>query len=155
VEGNDIGVTYVARYAVRFEGLLMSLKEPDDDGPKDGFIRRLRKKTGPAATPLKASSMWVPNVMPMKSLLDFTTRLHLQVEVVTYMGEWLEDEIERWLARKGAFVQVYSYDSVLDWAEDLRRNPEIRAYYTPDEEERDIIGWQHCTVVRPSQTWGV
>lgn len=153
MEGNDIGVTYVARYAVRFEDLLMHVRvAPEGEKKKRFSLRRDRESANVVA---RASRQWRVNDMPMKSLLDFTNRMNLQVQVVTYLGEWYEEEIEQWLARKGAHVDVVSYDDPHEWAEDLRRNPEIKGYYTSDEAERDIIGWQHVTVVRPSQTWGV
>jgi hypothetical protein len=152
MEGNDIGVTYVARYAVRFEDLLMHEKAPPEEEKRKRFsLKRDKAPTSVART----SKQWRVNDMPMKSLLDFTGRMQLQVQVITYLGEWFEEEIEQWLARKGAYVDVTSYEDAYEWAEDLRRNPEIKGYYTSDEAERDIIGWQHVTVVRPSQTWGV
>jgi hypothetical protein len=152
MEGNDIGVTYVARYAVRFEGLLMHEKlEPEGEKPPSRWKRKREKAPTSVA---RESKKWRVNDMPMKSLLDFTTRMHQQVTVVTYMGEWFEEEIESWLARKGAQVEVISYEDAWEWAEDLRRNPEIKGYYTHDAEERDVLGWQHVTLVRPSQTWG-
>lgn len=152
MQGNDIGITYVARYAVKFEGLLMHRKEVPEE--KKGFFERLKVKDSDKAI-TRESKLWKPNDMPMKSLLHLVNQLKMQVQVVTYMGEWYEEEIEEWLARKGAFVDVVSYDDAWEWAEDLRRNTEIKGYYTDDPQERDTIGWQHVTVVRPTQTWGI
>lgn len=137
MEGNDIGVSYVARYAVRFEGLLMEEEEVEQ---KRFFRNRVQTK-------------WRVNDMAMKSLLHLIHQLKINVQVITYMGLDYEDEIATWLARKGAHVEVVGYDDPYEWAEDLRRDKEIQRYFTADAAERDIIGWQHVTVVRPSQPW--
>lgn len=139
MEDNDIGVSYVARHAVRFEGLLM-WEEVEEVG-------RFRKKK-------KEKVKWRVHDMAMKSLLHQLQQLKINVQVITYLGDDYEDEIETWLARKGAHVEVVSYDDPYEWAEDLRKDREIQRYYTADAAERDIIGWQHVTVVRPSQAWG-
>lgn len=152
MEGNDIGITYVARYAVKFEGLLMhEVEEPQEKKAKRRF--RLNRATEPFKHNRK-SALWRANDMPMKSLLHLLNQLHLEVEVITFMPPEYEEIIETWLARKGAFVECTSYTDTWEWAEDLRRNPEIKGYYTDDPVERDIIGFQHVTVVRPSSTWG-
>lgn len=151
MEGNDIGITYVARYAVKFEGLLMHEVLP----PEKKGVKKLIDRFAPSPLSDKtATRYWRPNDMPMKSLLHLLNKLHIEVEVITYMPPEYEEIIETWLARKGAFVECTSYPDTWEWAEDLRRNPEFKGYYTDDPLERDIIGFQHVTVVRPSSTWG-
>lgn len=146
MEDNDIGISYVARYAVKFEGLLMHFREEDEE-EKKGLRGLFKRNKG-------ADTVWVPNDMAMKSLLHLANHLHINVEVVTYMPDDVVSTIEEWLARKGAYVQVYAYADPFEWAEDMRRNTEIQRYYTDSPHERDIIGFQHVTVVRPSEQWG-
>jgi hypothetical protein len=151
LEGNDIGVSYVARYAVRFEDLLMYEQLPE---ARRGF-KGIVDKMSTSSKDWKATKYWKPYDMPMKSLLHLLTVLRVNVVVITYLDDDLVPVIESWLARKGAAVEVISYDDPYEWAEDLRRDPEIKRYFTSDLDERDILGWQHCTVVRTSQAWGL
>ena len=111
MEGNDIGVSYVARYAVKFEGLLCTVEEESPD-PK---WYQLRNRSEPIVR-------WKVNDMAMKQLLHVVNQLKINVEIITYMGDDQVEKIESWLARKGAFVQVYNYVDPFEWAEDLRRN---------------------------------
>lgn len=144
MQGNDIGISYVARYAVRFEGLLcdVQVEEPD---PK---WYQFRNRSEPVVK-------WKVNDMAMKQLLHIVNHLKINVEVITYMGDDQVEKIEQWLSRKGAFVQVYSYVDPFEWAEDMRRNSEVQRYFTADEAERDIIGFQYVTIVRPSEQWSM
>lgn len=150
MEGNDIGVSFIARYAVKFEDLLMYEVEP----PERTGVKKLLAKVSSTPKMEKATKYWRVHDMAMKQLLHLIHQLKINVEVITYMGEEYEEIIELWLARKGASVEVVSYDDPYEWAEDLRRDKEVQRYYTADVAERDIIGWQHVTVVRPSQPWG-
>lgn len=156
MQGNDIGVSYRLRYGCIAEGLLMSIPEGESPAdPPKGLLRRF-KATSPEHRendPVKEAKVWAVNEMPMKSLLHLTAKLGVSVDVYTFLGEEYVPVLERWLARKGAYVRVYGYDSVWDLMDDLRFDREVQTVFTSDEEMARIIGMR-ATVVPPTSTWG-
>jgi hypothetical protein len=154
VEGNDIGVTHHQHVACLFEGLLMT---PVVERPEErGLLSRIfdRKRPVPVDTKEMMVRTWRPNEKPLKSVIHLNDHLGIGVDVYTYLPSGFKEDIEHWLARKGASLPVYCYDDWAHLAEDLKFNRDVHTYFTPYEEEAKIIGWHRATVVSPDNTFG-
>jgi hypothetical protein len=146
MEGNDIAPFITSKIACMFENLLVSIPENDEQ-------RGLFKRKRPPLTIEEEVRRWRANELPLKSLIHITTRLEIGVEVYTYLDYRYHDAIEHWIARKGAIVNVFHYESVLDLAEDFKYNRDVRTLYTPFEKDAMILGLR-ATVVQSDKTWG-
>lgn len=146
MQGNDIAYTPQARFACKFEGVLMRLKEEQSSNKKGWFRRKETEAT--------VSGKWRPIDMGIKSLDRAVNVHHMPVTVVTFMGDFYADMIENWLFRKGISpYQVISYDDVWELREDLKYDREMRVYITDSQEEQDVLGIQRARVVTPDREW--
>ena len=162
MEGNDIGVTVHRHVACWFEGLLMHTISNDDmeDERKRNRLAFWRRKK--QVEPITEGDefirgmvrRWRPNEMPLKSIIHLTERLGIGVEVYTYYDPAFVPEIEHWLARRGANVQVYSFDSIRDLQDEMKYNRAVHTLFTPYEDDAAAIGWHRATVVNPDGTFG-
>lgn len=151
MEGNDIGITVQKHLACMFEGLLCSIA-PDQEIPKKSRIFG-REPSLPDKDMDKIVRSWVPNEMPIKSVIHLTKQLGIGVEVYTYYPEDFVEPIERWLGRKGISVNVHSYDDVMHLKEDFMYNRDVQVLFTPSERDAQILGIR-ATVVLPDKTFG-
>jgi hypothetical protein len=162
MEGNDIGVTVHQHVACWFEGLLMhtAANEEMEDERKHNRLAFWRKNKNIEAITegdeyIKATvRRWRPNEMALKSVIHLVEQLGIGVEVYTYYDPSFVPEITHWLARKGAIVQVYAYDSLRDLSDDLKYNRAVHTLFTPYEDDAATIGWHRATVVNPDGTFG-
>jgi hypothetical protein len=146
MEGNDIAPFITSKVACMLENLLVTIPSNDEQ-------RGLFKRKRPPLTIEDEVKRWRANELPIKSLIHITTRLEIGVEVYTYLDHRYHDSIEHWLARKGASVNVFHYENVLDLAEDFKYNRDVRTLYTPFEKDALILGLR-ATVAQPDKTWG-
>lgn len=151
MENNDIGVTLHQHFACMFEGLIVTIQDPEEAPRKKWFQRdsHITDDKDIAAIVRR----WRPNDLPLKSLYHLVNQLRIGMEVYTYYHEDFVDPIERWLARKGINVNVYSYDDVYHLGEDFKYNRDVRVLYTASEHDAQILGIR-TTVVSPEGTFG-
>lgn len=142
MQGNDIAADTVLTLGCMFEGLLVTIPEEEEE-KRSLFSRR---KAKPARR-------WEVNDMPMKALIHLTTKLQVRVEVYTYLAEDLREDVENFLARRGAVCTVIPAYDYMDLAEMIRFDRDIHQFYTTSEYEAQYIGMR-ATVVLPTQTWG-
>ena len=142
MENNDIAADTVLTLGCMFEGLLVTI--PEEEPEKRGLLRR--RKPSPARR-------WQVNEMPMKALIHLTTKLQVRVEVYTYMDEELLEDIEAFLARRGAICTVHPAYDYMDLAEIIKFDRDIHQFYTTSEHDAQYFGMR-ATVVLPTQTWG-
>lgn len=151
MEKNDIAPTTQSHVACMFEGLLIQEALVMDE-PK----RRLWRKAPDLNEDQhveQIARMWRANEMPLKSVIHLVNQLDVGVEVYTYLDYDFHDAIEHWLARKGAAVQVYHYQSVDDLYEDFRFNRDVHTLFTPYPHEAALLGMR-ATVVSPEGKFG-
>lgn len=140
MEGGDIAAFSRPERACIFEGLLAS--------PPQKF--RMLFKRAPEDTPsLKG---WRANEMPLKSLVDSTNRLGVHTLVFTLMGASFEDEIYRWLIKKGVTCTVFAYDSLEEAIDDFKYNRGLHTIMVADQEMAFNIGIR-AKVVSTEHAW--
>jgi 5,10-methylenetetrahydrofolate reductase len=144
MEDNDIAADTVLTLGCMFEGLLVTV--PEEEEEKRGIFPRRRKS-------IRTARRWQVNEMPMKALIHLTTKLQVRVEVYTYMEEELLDDIEAFLARRGAICTVHPAYDYMDLAEIIKFDRDIHQFYTTSEHDAQYFGVR-ATVVLPTQTWG-
>jgi len=157
MEDNDIGVTVHQHIACHFEGLLMTVQPVPEETIKRHWWHRPPKIEEPVVDDGWVTAIarrWRPNELPLKSVIHMTTKLGVGVEVYTYYDPIFVPVIEHWLARKGAHVNVHSYDGPEHLIEDLKYNRDVHTYFTPYENDAALIGWHRATVVLPDGTFG-
>lgn len=151
MQGNDLaafeGRTYVA---VKFEGVLMrseivELPKPSLSKPKRGLLKRIfRSDEEVTAEPVNASTnivkTWRVNERPLKHVIHMIQQWGYGVEVWSYLPQEYQEDIEHWLARKGAQTQVRCFDSFEDLYEEMRLDRSIHTYFTNDRDEAWMIG---------------
>jgi len=142
MQGNDL-MSYDTRgFAIVFEGVLAS-------PPKEKVIQLFRKALDDWD---KMIPRWVPNELPLKSLIDTSDRLGIGCEVYTFLSPGAVDPIDRWLIRKGISVPVYYYEDAA-WLEyDLRFKRSIRTVLVGDDETARVIGIR-ARVVPTDRGW--
>lgn len=150
MEGNDIGDFITATAAVMFEGLAYT-DAPDTKVPskKKWFQRAVADDVVVDNT----IRNWKPREMPLKSLLHMVNFLHVNVDVYTYYDSSYIEPIEHWLARKGASVQVFSYEDLEALVDDFKYNRDVHTLYTPFEDDARVLG-PRCSVMAPDARWG-
>ena len=142
MENNDIAADTVLTLGCMFEGLLVTIPEEEDE--KRGLFSRRKAKP---------TRRWQVNDMPMKALIHLTTKLEVRVEVYTYLGDEFLEDIEAFLARRGAVCTVHPAYDYMDLAEILKFDRDIHQFYTTSEHDAQYFGMR-STVVLPTQTWG-
>ncbi len=145
MEKGDIGNIQSPTQACIFEGLLAS-----PPAEKKGLRSFISKKTLNWDDTLK---LWLPNEMPLKSLIDTTNRLGIVTYVFTLLGEDAADPVYRWLLRKGVACPVESYPDIESIRDDLKYNRRLNTLYVPKEEYAQVVGIR-AKVVSPVSVWG-
>jgi hypothetical protein len=130
MEGNDL-LNYDTRgFGIVFEGLLAS--------PPERTLRSVFRSQVPNWE--RDIHRWKANELPLKSLIDTSSRLGIGCEVYTFLSEDAVDPIERWLSRKGVSVPAFYYEDATYLEYDLRFNRSIRTILVPTDELAQIIG---------------
>lgn len=154
MQGNDIAPYLTSTVAVMFEGLIYPVTQ-DEPAPakKRRWFRTEEEPTEHDPDVLATVRRWKPMDLPLKSLIHMVDYLHIKVDVYTYYDVDYVEHIEHWLARKGAHVQVFSYENIDGLRDDFRFNRDVRTLYTPFEDDAAILG-PRCTVMKAESTWG-
>jgi len=142
MQGNDL-MSYDTRgYGIVFEGVLAT--------PPDRSLRQIFTTSSPKWE--KDLPRWKANELPLKSMIDTTSRLGIGCDVYTFLGEDAVAPIERWLSRKGISVPVSYYEDATFLEYDLRFNRSIRTILVPTDELAQIIGLR-ARVVPSDRGW--
>lgn len=149
MEGNDIAPYLTSTVAVMFEGLAFTdspLVIPEK--------RKLWQRKKDVDLVVRSTvRKWKARDLPLKSLLHMIDRLAIKVDVYTYYDVDYVEEIEHWLARKGASVQVFSYEDLEALRDDFKYNRDVRQLFTPFEDDAAVLG-PRATVMDLDKTWG-
>lgn len=130
MEGNDLMSYDVRGYGIVFEEVLAS-------PPKERVLQLFRKATNEWD---KIIPRWTPNELPLKSMIDTTSRLGIGCEVYTFLSEDAVDPIDQWLLRKGVSVPVMYYEDPKYLEYDLRFKHSIRTILVGTKDTAETIG---------------
>lgn len=101
-----------------------------------------------------ALRLWVPNELPLKSMIHHIKHLGISTTVITFLSADAVDPVYRWLLRKGVSADVLYYESASAYADDLKYDRSVRAVYVPDQNMAFDIGMRAVTV-SSTATWGL
>ncbi len=141
MERGDIAIYELPQRACLFEGLIAV-------PAKNRFFKR---RSSDEVTRLKG---WTANELPLKTLIDQTNRLGFTTAVFTTLGTHMEDDVYRWLLRRGVSCPVYAFDSLEEAIEAYRFNFSFHTIYVPTTELAHAFGMR-ATAVDPSTSWGL
>lgn len=142
MEGNDL-MNYDTRgYGIMFEGVLAS-------PPKERLLPIFKKATNDWESLIPK---WVPNELPLKSMIDTTNRLGIGCEVYTFLSPDAVDPIDKWLIRKGVSVPVHYYEDAKYLEYDLRFKRSILTVLVADADDAAILGIR-SRMVAPDRGW--
>lgn len=144
MQGNDIGVFDRLGQATMFEGVLAS--------PPSGSAKLKYKFHESRNDWESALKLWRPNDLPLRSLVDFTNRLSIGTEVITFLSPDAVEPIYNWLSRKGVSTTVLYYEDAAQFRDDFIYNRSLRVFYTSSTDDAQIIGIR-ATVVGPTTAW--
>ena len=141
MEGNDIGPFDTASVVLVFEELIAS--PPELHGlAKQKYKHHLRANDWD-----RALSMWTPHDMPLRSLSDMCNRLHLTVDLYTFLPLEAGDALDRLLLKKGISVHLFHYTDIDELVHDLRYNRGVHEIIVAKEEWARKIGIRAKTVL--------
>lgn len=129
MQGNDIGEYWQKGQGVVFEGVLTNLS--------DSIKAQFYKQRGNWQKYLALSK---PNEIPLKAMIDSSSRLGIATDVYTFIDSDAVDAVNDWLLRKGISVAVMYYPSVEELAYDLKFQRSIRTIYVETQDQASIIG---------------
>jgi hypothetical protein len=141
MERGDIAIYERPERACLFEGLIAS--------PTKRRVFKFRPNDD--ITTLKG---WVAHELPLKTLIDQTNRLDITTAVFTTLGTHMEDDVYRWLTRRGVSCPVYAFDSLAEAVEAYRYNFSFHTIYVPTTELAQMFGIR-ATAVDPLTSWGI
>jgi hypothetical protein len=96
--------------------------------------------------------LWKPGDIALRSLNDYTNRLRIVTEVITFLDQEAVEPIYRWLLRKGVTCPVIYYEKPEDYELDLRYNRSVRTVYVASDEHARILGMR-AKVINPTTAW--
>lgn len=142
--GNDIAEYAQVGQGVLFEGVL-ALPPQGTQSVKANFYRQREKWD-------KYISLWRPNELPLKAMIDSAMRLGVATDVYTFIDGDAVGAIDMWLQKKGISVMVFHYMNVDELSYDLRFQRSIKTIYVETQEQASIIGFR-SHVVDPKKAW--
>jgi hypothetical protein len=141
MQGNDIGEYWYKGQGVVFEGVLAS--------PPETLIAKLYKQRNNWE---KYIGLFTPHEMPLKAMIDSSSRLGIATDVYTFTNPAAVEPINTWLLRKGISVSVMYYSSVEELSYDLQFQRSIRTIYVGTDEQAAVIGIR-SHVVDKKKAW--
>lgn len=145
MQGNDLLDFSSVTQGVIFEGVLATPPTNPVASTKAAFFKNREN--------WKAYlRLWLPNDLPLKSMIDSAMRLGVGTNVYTFISQGFAEEVDMWLMRKGISVEVLYYESVEELAYDLRFQRQLRTIYTATEEQAAVIGIR-SHVVDQKKAW--
>lgn len=145
MERNDLAPFAPIGQGTMFEGVLAS----PPDGVIDNFKRSRREKAGDWDSAL---ALWIPNSLPLRSMVDCVDRLGINTVVFTLLPEESVPAIDRWLLKYSITSPVIAYKDIDDLSVGLLLNRSLHVLYTSSEEHQRILG-PRSTVVTQDQPW--
>lgn len=100
----------------------------------------------------RALQLWKPGDKALRSLSDYSNRLGIVTDVITFLDVDAVEPIYNWLLRKGITCPVFYYENPEAYEIDLRYNRAIRVVYVPHDEQARILGMR-AKVIDPTTIW--
>lgn len=140
--------------AVMFEGVLMRSENVELPTAKKSLWDKIVGRSNDVeAVTTTVTKTWRANEWPIKSVVHMMEQWGMGVEVWTYLPQEYQEDIEHWLARKGARVLVRCFDSFEDLYDELRLDRSIHTFFTSSKDDAYRIG-PRATLVSPDHTIG-